>query len=44
MMNNRTIVVGMLCDEQYRRMHDIARRVYSPYGIAPTLHTCVGVI
>ena len=43
MMNNENpIQVGMLSDEKYKRMHDISRRVYSPFGIAPTIHTCQG--
>lgn len=32
-------MVGILSSEKYDKMHDISRRVYSPDGIAPTLHT-----
>lgn len=38
----RTIVAGILSDEHYIRMHDLSRRVYSPDGIAPTIHTSGG--
>lgn len=34
--------VGMLMGEKWEKMHDIGRRVYSPYGLAPTQHTCGG--
>lgn len=37
-----TIVIGMLNDEKYAKMHDIGRRVYDIKGIAPTIHTCGG--
>lgn len=35
----KLIMVGMLTSPKYDRMHDISRRVYSPEGAAPTLHT-----
>ena len=34
--------VGMLQGENWEKMHDICRRVYSPKGVSPTLHTCGG--
>lgn len=35
-------IVGMLSNEKYKKMHDIARRVYSTDRIAPTQHCCGG--
>lgn len=40
--DKQTIVVGMLSDEKYIKMHEQSRRVYDPEGIAPTIHTCGG--
>ena len=34
--------IGLLGDEKYEKMHDIARGVYDTNGIAPTQHTCGG--
>lgn len=34
--------VGIICGGKYEKLHDISRRVYSPCGIAPTIHTCGG--
>lgn len=34
--------VGLLSGEKWEKMHDISRRVYSPEGLSPTLHTCGG--
>lgn len=34
--------IGMLQGENWEKMHDICRRVYSPKGVSPTLHTCGG--
>lgn len=34
--------VGLLSGEKWEKMHDISRRVYSPKGLSPTLHTCGG--
>ena len=34
--------VGLLVGEKWEKMHDISRRVYSPDGLSPTLHTCGG--
>ena len=34
--------IGLLTGEKWEKMHDISRRVYSPNGLAPTLHTCGG--
>lgn len=42
MENEKCQIVGMLNGGGYERMHDIARRVYSPEGVAPTMHTCGG--
>lgn len=43
-MNNdkKTIVVGLLNSPPYDRMYDLPRRVYSPYGITPTINTFGG--
>lgn len=40
-MNVSCELYGMLSDPKYIKMHDISRRVYSPNGLAPTIH-CVG--
>lgn len=34
--------VGILTGDKWNKMHDIAKRVYSGNGLAPTLHTCGG--
>lgn len=35
----KLVMVGMLSSKTYDKLHDIGRRVYSPDGISPTLHT-----
>lgn len=34
--------VAMLGGEKYEKLHDISRRVYSPEGLSPTIHTSGG--
>ena len=41
--NPQTRVVANLDFGVYAKMHEQSRRVYSPLGIAPTVHTCGGV-
>ena len=38
----RCVVVGTLNDDKYSKMIESSRRVHSPDGIAPTIHTCGG--
>ena len=39
---NRCIQAYTLSGGKWDKMHDMSRRVYSPNGICPTLHTCGG--
>ena len=34
--------VGMISGDKYDKLHDISRRVYSPEGLSPTIHTSGG--
>lgn len=45
-MNNdiHTLCLGMLNVPPYDRMFEQSRRVFSPKGVAPTVHTFGGVI
>lgn len=38
----QTKVIVSLDFDKYAKMHEQSRRVYSPLGIAPTVHTCGG--
>ena len=38
----QTRVIISLNFDKYAKMHEQSRRVYSPSGIAPTVHTCGG--
>lgn len=38
----RCIQVGTLTGEKWSKMHEQSRRVYSPEGAAPTIHTMGG--
>lgn len=38
----KCVGIGILNDEKYSKMHDVSRRVHSPDGIAPTIHSCGG--
>ena len=39
--DNRLVQIAELDKKAFPR-HDLCRRVYSPDGIAPTIHTCGG--
>lgn len=41
MSNDRTIVIGNMMDEIFRKMFEQSRRVYGAKGLAPALH-CMG--
>lgn len=34
--------IGILSGDKWDKLHDITRRVYSPNGLAPTVHTAGG--
>lgn len=34
--------IATLSGGKWDKLHDISRRVYSPYGLSPTIHTCGG--
>lgn len=41
-MNKGCQLYGVLCDDYFRKMQDISRRVYDPQGLAPCIHTSGG--
>ena len=41
-MKRRCWLFGVLCDDYFRKMQDISRRVYDPCGLAPCIHTSGG--
>jgi DNA (cytosine-5)-methyltransferase 1 len=42
LIKNKCNCVGTLKGGKWDKMHDIAKRVYSPNGCSPTIHTCGG--
>lgn len=40
----KCIQVGTLKGEKWDKMHEQSRRVYSPDGVAPTIHTMGGAV